>query len=144
MLHLAISLSLIFGFVLTEVLGVLTGGLISAGYLALYLHQPYRVLSTVGLSCLVCLGLYGLERVTILYGRRRFMAAVLLGIIGSWLFQKLPLLQIHFTEDVRLIGYMIPGLIANDMHKQGMGKTLLALGGVTGLIYLILKLGWLQ
>ncbi|MDX9784797.1 MAG: poly-gamma-glutamate biosynthesis protein PgsC/CapC, partial [Spirochaetia bacterium] len=27
-------------------------------------------------------------------------------------------------QDLRIIGYIVPGLIANDMLKQGVGKTL--------------------
>ena len=28
-------------------------------------------------------------------------------------------------QDIRIIGHVVPGLIANDMYKQGVFKTLL-------------------
>jgi hypothetical protein len=41
-------------------------------------------------------------------------------------------------SDLRTIGYVIPGLIANDMYKQGVVKTILAVGVVSLFVRLIL------
>ena len=88
MLQQAIGLSILLGFLSTELLGLFTGGLVSAGYLAFFVEQPYRILSTIVLALVV----YGLTkligRVVILYGRRRFMLTVLLGILLGWLYEK--------------------------------------------------------
>ena len=81
MLQQAIGLSIILSFLSTELLGLLTGGLVSAGYLAFYVEQPWRIASTVVLALVV----YGLTmllgRCIILYGRRRFMLTVILGLL---------------------------------------------------------------
>ena len=53
MLHAAVALSILLGFIFTEFFGVLTGGMISAGYLAFYLEQPFRIASTLILAILV-------------------------------------------------------------------------------------------
>ena len=45
--------------------------------------------------------------------------------------------------DLRVIGYIIPGLIANDMEKQGIIRTSLALIIVTALVKLLSILGGL-
>ena len=120
MLQQAIGLSILLGFLSTELLGLFTGGLVSAGYLAFFVEQPYRILSTIVLSLVV----YGLTkligRAVILYGRRRFMLTVLLGILLGWLYEKQAYYFSGVSQDLRIIGYMIPGLLANDMCKQGI------------------------
>ena len=136
MLQIAISLSILFGFIVTEVLGLYTGGLISAGYLAFYLEQPYRLLSTFLLAIIITILVRVLEHFIILYGRRRFMATVLLSLIVAWLFEEFSY-QLRFVpQDIRVIGYMIPGLIANDMLKQGIIKTTI----VTLLVAIVIRL----
>jgi hypothetical protein len=42
-------------------------------------------------------------------------------------------------SNISLIGWLIPGIIANDMYKQGIPRTLLAAATVTALIYLFVQ-----
>ena len=125
MLQQAIGLSIILGFLSTELLGLFTGGLISAGYLAFYVEQPWRILSTLALSLVV----YGLTkligRLVILYGRRRFMLTVILGLLLGWLYESCSYYISGISQDLRVVGYIIPGLLANDMCKQGIWRTVL-------------------
>lgn len=125
MLQAAIGLSIVFGFAATELLGLYTGGLISSGYLAFYVEQPYRLASTIALSVVICLIVKLIEKFIILYGRRRFILSVLLGLIGAWAFAEMSYSLNFIAQDMRIIGYMVPGLIANDMLKQGIVKTIL-------------------
>ncbi|MCF0261909.1 MAG: hypothetical protein HUK23_03235, partial [Sphaerochaetaceae bacterium] len=46
MLQIAVSLSVILGFLSSELLGIASGGLISAGYLAFFFSSPLRIVST--------------------------------------------------------------------------------------------------
>ena len=41
-------------------------------------------------------------------------------------------------QDVRAIGFIVPGLIANDMIKQGVLNTVLGVAVVTALVRLVL------
>lgn len=141
MLQQAIGLSIILGFLSTELLGIFTGGLISAGYLAFYIEQPYRILSTVGLSLVV----YGITllvgKLVILYGRRRFMLTVIAGILLGWLYESMSYYFSGISQDLRIIGYIIPGLLANDMCKQGIWRTILMVLVCALLIRLIMTAG---
>ena len=47
----------------------------------------------------------------------------------------------EFSIDKRIIGYIIPGLIASDMEKQGILRTTLALSAVTIVVKLLSLLG---
>ncbi|MBR0521152.1 MAG: hypothetical protein IJJ95_07455 [Spirochaetales bacterium] len=44
-------------------------------------------------------------------------------------------------QDVRMVGFIIPGLIANDMFKQGVVKTLAAVTILSAIIRLIILSG---
>jgi len=141
MLQQAIGLSIILGFLSTELLGIFTGGLISAGYLAFYVEQPWRILSTMVLSLVVYLITLLIGKVCILYGRRRFMLTVILGILLGWLYEELSFYFSGFSQDLRIIGYIIPGLMANDMCKQGVLRTVVMVLVCAILIRLLLTVG---
>lgn len=127
MLKVAVALSIILGFLSQEFLGLASGGLVSAGYLAFFFNQPYRILSTIILAIIVFGSIKALEQVLFIYGRRRFACCVLLGIIYAWILNDILVSSTFITEDIRIIGYVVPGLIANDMLKQGIFKTLAVL-----------------
>lgn len=124
MLQEAIGLSVALGFLSSEFLGLSAGGLVSPGYLAFFLEQPYRLASTIVLSLLIFFAIRLLQRFVIIYGKRRFMAAVLLSLAGAWGFERLFFYANILSQDMRIVGYIIPGLIANDMLKQGAAKTI--------------------
>ena len=142
MLHKAIGISIILGFLFSEFLGIATGGLVSAGYMAFFMGTPARVISTLALSLIIyCLTLL-LQKYIIIYGKRRFMVVVLLSLIGTWLVEQYLSKYLGFIgQDVRMVGFIIPGLIANDMFKQGVVKTIAAVTILSVIIRLIILSG---
>ena len=143
MLFSTVALSVILSFLVTELTGLLTGGMVSAGYLAFYFSEPMRILSTFLLSTLIALILRLSREFLILYGRRRFMLSILLSILFVYALEKAYFILSPLSLDLRVIGYIIPGLIANDMEKQGILRTSLALIIVTALVKLFSILGGL-
>ena len=141
MLYSTVALSVIISFLTTELTGLLTGGMISAGYLAYWLNEPMRVVSTLLMSILIALIMRVSRHFLILYGRRRFMLSILLSIFGVYLVEKSYFFVSEFSFDMRIIGYIIPGLIASDMEKQGILRTTLALSAVTIVVKLLSLLG---
>ena len=143
MLFSTVALSVILSFLVTELTGLLTGGMVSAGYLAFYFSEPMRILSTFLLSALIALILRLSREFLILYGRRRFMLSILLSILFVYALEKAYFIMSPLSLDLRVIGFIIPGLIANDMEKQGIIRTSLALIIVTALVKLLSILGGL-
>ena len=141
MLYSTVALSVIISFLTTELTGLLTGGMISAGYLAYWFGEPMRIVSTLLMSILIALIIRVSRRFLILYGRRRFMLSILLSIFGVYLVEKSYFFVSEFSFDMRIIGYIIPGLIASDMEKQGILRTTLALSAVTIVVKLLSLLG---
>jgi len=120
---LSIGIGLIASFLFTEITGLYGGGLVVPGYLALYLDQPTRVGATLLLAGITYAVVWVLSHAIILYGRRRFMAMVLTAFWLGWLAVKLGVWIPGASQEVRAIGYIIPGLIANDISKQGVVRT---------------------
>lgn len=133
-------IGLIIGFMFYEIIGISPGGVIAPAYFALFIHQPDKIAVTIFIAIIVWLILIIASRWLIIYGRRRLLIALILGFLIKLLLeyklQSLPGIQI----DLQSIGYIIPGLIANEMFRQKAIPTLAALGIVTIMIYLLLLL----
>lgn len=141
MLFELVSLSVVLSLVCTEFTGLFTGGLVSAGYFAYYFHEPSRLISTAVVAVVICLVVKLLQHVLILYGRRRFALSLVLSLVFVWILEKTFFLYSNVAVDVRVVGYIIPGLIASDMEKQGILKTLGVLAAIALVIRLVVVLG---
>ena len=140
MLYKTIAMSVVLGFIFSEFLGIATGGLVSAGYLAFFMGSPLRVASTLAVAVLIYLITRFLQKWVIIYGKRRFMTVILLSIILTWVVEQVT--RSGMTGlDIRMVGFIIPGLIANDMLRQGVVKTLAATSIVAIVIRLIMLTG---
>ena len=115
--------------------GIYPGGIIVPGYLALFADQPARIAGTLAAALLTFLCYRLASRYLILFGRRRFVFMILAG--GLWTFLWLSLLPRFFpgSLEFRIIGWVIPGLIANHFERQGVAVTLASVITVTVLIY---------
>jgi cell shape-determining protein MreD len=63
---------------------------------------------------------------------------ILVGFVVGWLLDLVLLRSPAGYQDVRAIGFIIPGLIANDMIKQGVVNTVLSVALVTTIVRLLL------
>ena len=75
----SIAIGLVLGFFCYEWIGLSAGGFVVPGYIALYWDRPLMVAATLCLAFIVHLGVEGISRIAIVYGRRRFMLALLTG-----------------------------------------------------------------
>ncbi len=145
MITISVGLSLLVSFIFSEFTSLLTGGLISGGYLAIYVNEPGRIVMTLVAAIVTYFTVKLLSNFIILFGRRRFILSILIGFILGWLVSLIYTSTLNFSLDLdlRVIGFIIPGLIANDMYKQGVFKTIICLSIVTFLVkfFLILIYG---
>jgi poly-gamma-glutamate biosynthesis protein PgsC/CapC len=112
-----------------------TGGSIVPAYLALGLHEPRAVVTTVAGGYVAYVAVNkGIGRKTILYGRRKFEIEVLAGLAFVLLVLLVRALSDQLSSAtiiVTTIGFLIPGIIAHDMFRQGPAKTTIAIVGST-------------
>ncbi|MDP8224928.1 MAG: poly-gamma-glutamate biosynthesis protein PgsC [Candidatus Lernaella stagnicola] len=137
LLSLSVGIGLVVGMLFTELFGIASGGLIVPGYVALYLNSPWDVAITVA----VALATFGIVRALtsfmIIYGRRRSALMILIGyLLGMAVRQWLQLPMEEFT----VIGFVIPGLIAIWMDRQGVLQTMASMLIVASCVRLILIL----
>lgn len=144
MIFETLFIGLILAFLYVELMDIYPGGIIVPAYIALYLDQPLRVLATILIAVLSLFIYKILSRFLILFGKRRFVMLVLLGSLWTQLwFLSLP----HFFSsplELRAIGWLIPGLLANNLEKQKYVPTLASMFFVSILTYFLVRvLVWL-
>jgi hypothetical protein len=84
---------------------------------------------------------FGLMRLIVLYGRRRFGVTVLVGFLVQAGYGALIGAAGALPADLRAVGYLIPGLIANTAMAQGLWPTIgMTLAGAV-IVRLILAIG---
>ena len=121
----AIGLGLVVSLLFTEAVGFAAGGFVVPGYIALYLAEPMRLLGTVLAATAAYLCVRFCSRFLVIYGRRTLVFAVLLGFIFGALTTRIPHLSfINMEGALSAIGYIIPGLLAYWMTRQGILRTL--------------------
>ena len=143
----AIAIGLIVSLIFTELFGLAAGGMIVPGYFALSLNRPLEL----GLTAAAALITFALVRLissyAIVYGRRRIVLMILTGFLVGTSIRVLPLLFDggatwgssslgHFA----VIGFIIPGLIALWIDRQGLVETLGTLTTSSVVVRLVLIL----
>ena len=141
MVEQAIGLGLAISLIFSETLGLAAGGMVVPGYLALMIHEPMRIAGTVATALLTLAAIKLLSRYTLIYGRRRIVVSVLIGFVFGALSRDLLIFKLHGVPlDLRTIGFVIPGLIANWMERQGVIQTLSVMTITAVLVRLLLML----
>ena len=140
MIYQAIGIGVMVSFAFYEMVGFSPGGIVVPGYVALFLDQPIRILVTLLVALLTYFAVKILSNYIILYGRRRFLTMVLVSFLLKWLIEEIIIKMPISGIELRSIGYIIPGLIANEMRRQGIFPTIYSLAIVSILVRLILLL----
>lgn len=164
LLAVAIGIGLFFTLLLSQAFGLAAGGLVVPGYMALQLMNPFNVAITL----LTALATFAVVRLAsgyvVIYGRRLTILMILTGyllagamdlVIGSFLAwtdlemigepgegeARLAALESGIAValmELRIIGYIIPGLIAIWFDRQGVLQTLCGLAVTAVLVRLSL------
>lgn len=116
-----------------EYAGWSPGGIITAGYVALYFHHWQFVAGTIAVALVSVAVVRLLGRYMVLYGKRLFCVYLLVALLLSRAAASFSGLHAGGME-FAAIGYLIPGLIAKDIHSQGAVPTLASLALTVGLI----------
>lgn len=136
LIFLALLLSLAFA----SVTGFSPGGIIVPSYLILFINQPSRLGGTLAAALLTYLCYQLISRYLIIFGRRKFFFMVVVGALWTYAWIELFPLLSPVSLEFRVIGWVVPGLIANNFHRQGVIPTSAALVTVTVAVYLIGRL----
>ncbi len=130
--YLAIGIGMLVGLLFSESLGVMGGGVIVPGYFALHLQDLNSVFITFFIGIITFLIITILSKYLLIYGRRRVILSLLIAF----------LIGLFFREFIHLeyIGFIIPGLIASWMDKQGIIRTVSVIIIESSIVHFILML----
>lgn len=139
LLSLSVGIGLGLSVLFAEAFGITAGGMVVAGYTALYLNHPVRVVLTLLCGLATFAIVRALSSVMLIYGRRRTLFMILIGyLMGIGINSVFPAAQVF--GDYQVIGFIIPGLIAIWLDRQGVVETISALAIVSVMVRLILIL----
>ncbi|MCJ7679688.1 MAG: poly-gamma-glutamate biosynthesis protein PgsC/CapC [Candidatus Aminicenantes bacterium] len=118
-----------------ELTDIYPGGIVVPAFLALHGGEPLRILLTLAVAGLSFLCVFLISRMIILFGKRRFVFCLLFG--AFWSLAAGLLLPALFVQgqELRVIGWIIPGLLANTLMRQKTLPTLAGLAVVTSASY---------
>lgn len=160
LLALSIGVGLVVSLLFSELFGLAAGGLVVPGYIALYLTRPVDVAMTLAAALLTFFLVRIASTFVIVYGRRRTALMILVGyavgvLLNAALASALesvsePALAVsdpllygmasNVALEAGVIGYIVPGLIAIWLDRQGVVPTLAALITSAVVVRLILIL----
>ena len=151
LLTASIGIGLAVSLLFSEMFGLAAGGMVVPGYVALYLNRPIDVVLTVGAAFIAYLVVHMLSTFIIVYGKRRTVLMIIIGYLVRGLFELIPFNVVDpffrisqrvsgAPADFSVIGFVIPGLIAIWMDRQGVLETLTALITSAVVVRLVLML----
>jgi len=125
-------LTIILGIVVSTIIykrtGLTLGGVIVCGYLALFVGQPLHIIVTLIFSYLTYQIVYKfLQKRFMLNGRSLFEIEILVGLVFQIFWLTIIRLFGMINIDLAIlygIGFVLPGVIAHDMGRQGSKNTL--------------------
>ena len=144
MIFETLLIGLLLALLFVEMMNIYPGGLIVPAYFAINMDNPLRVLSTLAIAFLALLTYRFLSRHFILFGKRRFVLLLFLGVIWAQLWGLVFPLLFDSSLELQVIGWIIPGLLANNLERQKIIPTLASLFSVAVATYFLVRiLGWL-
>lgn len=139
--YLAIIIGTVLSIIIDEFIGIQCGGYIVPGYLAMVCDDLACVFLVFSISIVVYLIVnYVLPKFVILFGKRKFAATLIIGIIikltVELFYPALPFASVSF----RGVGAITPSLLANTYSKQGIIYTIPATLIATFITYWLVNL----
>lgn len=139
LVYLSLILGLTVSLLSDEIFGIVPGGMIVPGFVALIFEQWPRLILIYVVSLLTFLVVDRLlPKFIILYGRKKFVAFVITGLVLK-LLAEFVTSSVHPEASLFLQGgtIIIPGLLASYYAKQGIRFTLPSSLAAAGLIYVV-------
>lgn len=129
LLLVGVGASVVIGMLTFSRLGLRSGGFVSGAYLALLLVRPLDLLFAAVVAALTYVVVVHLVMPNLLiFGRRKLSAMVLVGAVLAWTAEVVVVAATGgaFTPwaGFTLMTLMVPALLANDMQRQGVERTI--------------------
>lgn len=130
MINEIIILGIIISIIFYEITEISPGGLIVPAYIAFYMDNPKRVAITIMAGIMIYFIVKFISDRTILYGRRKFTVYILVGFLLRELLKYFNIYLEGFDIFIlggNIIGIIIPAIMARDIERNGMIKSVFSL-----------------
>lgn len=131
MVNEVIILGIILSIIFYEITEISPGGLIVPAYIAFYLDNPQRVIITILAGILTFLIVKFISNHAIVYGRRKFALCIMISFIIRVVLKYFNIYIVNeyelFILGGSIIGVIIPGIIAQEIDRHGMIRTISSL-----------------
>ncbi len=128
------------GLFLYERFEIAGGGIVLAGYLALFVRQPSYIAFTFGIALLTwVLVTKVLARYVLLWGRNRLAIMIFVGATLAWAIEAVWGMS-RLPFEAHVVGIALPALLANDFQRQGVLRTSTAAGAGIVITFALLSL----
>lgn len=131
MVNEVIILGIILSIIFYEITEISPGGLIVPAYIAFYLDNPQRVVITILAGILTFLIVKFISNHAIVYGRRKFALCIMVSFIIRVVLKYFNIYIVNeyelFILGGSIIGVIIPGIIAQEIDRHGMIRTISSL-----------------
>ena len=126
---------IIFGIIVSiifyEITEISPGGLIVPAYIAFYINNPQRIIITILAGILTFFIVKIISNHTIIYGRRKFALCIMISFVIRFIIKYFNVYIVNEYEIYMLggsvIGIIIPGIMAQEMDRHGVIKTVSSL-----------------
>ncbi|MGD9887566.1 MAG: poly-gamma-glutamate biosynthesis protein PgsC [Bacilli bacterium] len=132
-----IILGLIIAIIFFEITQISPGGLIVPGTLAMYFARWDWIMATVVIAIITYLIVKLLSKYLLIFGKRKFVLYIIISLVLSYLLSLVTSFFPISWANTSIVGYTIAGIIASNLDRQGITKTVSALGIVLLLTQLI-------
>ena len=139
--YTTIILGIVISLIFTELTGISAGGIVVPAYLALTVNQPSILISTLSIGIMAYVVVeFGLSRIMMLYGKRKFVALILTALIFRIIINIALRGVFDDLDALTSVGVVTAALIASTISKQGIKYTLVGAVSVTAIVYVLVEL----
>jgi poly-gamma-glutamate biosynthesis protein PgsC/CapC len=138
MLSSSLAVGVAISLLLTQLTALSAGGIVTPGYLGFILDRPVEVLLVLGLSVAVWGAIRLLGDGLMLYGAKRFGMTILVSLVLASGTRAVLAEWDSLSVDESGLGYVVPGLVAHQIDRQGLLVTFLMLAIAIPLVRTIL------
>lgn len=137
-----VILGILVSIIFYELTDISPGGIIVPGLMVLYIDQIDRMIYTVIIAIITCYVVKLISKHLIIFGKRKFVFMIIVSLIINFILSFILKLTNFNFFNISLVGYTISGLIASDISKQGIKKTVPSLAIVICIIELIVLVAY--
>lgn len=122
---MSIGIGIFYNFLFFEWLGLTAGSLVVPGYFALALNRPMSCLLTWVLGLVTHEIVKLISKFTLIYGRRQMGLNIIIGYLLAAVinFMIRSPTGLSSSSSIGVVGFIIPGLIANSLFNHGIVAT---------------------